>query len=85
MLTLLHIAIALGSVIYLSTLLFSPKSRSFVIAYLSVAATVASGVLLMLIRPETMAHVCVSGTIYLIVAVAAIAFAKYRQAKYFTA
>lgn len=85
MLTFLHVVIALGSVVYLSTLLFSSKSRSFAIAYASVAATLGSGILLMLVRPETMAHVCLRGTVYLVVAIAAISFAKYRQAKYFTA
>lgn len=85
MFTLIHITLALASVIYLATLLFSKKSRAFMLAYLSVAATLGSGVLLMVIKPETLSHVCVSGTMYLVIAIAAISFAKYRQAKYFTA
>lgn len=85
MLTLLHISLALASVVYLAILLLSSKARSLTVAYASVVATLGSGVLLMVVRPETMAHVCVSGTIYLVVATAAISFAKYRYAKYFTA
>ncbi len=85
MFTLIHITLALASVLYLASLLFSRKLRGFLLAYLSVAATLGSGVQLMVIKPETLSHVCASGTVYLVVAIAAICFAKYRQAKYFTA
>lgn len=85
MITAIHILIALASVAYLAYLLFSRQSRAFALAYTSVAATLGSGVLLMMLQPHTIAHVCVSGTVYLMVAIAAITFAKYRQAKYFTA
>ena len=85
MLTLLHISIALVSVAYLTFIVLSRKQHGFKIAYATVIATLGSGILLMVIRPETLSHVCASGTVYLAVASAAIAFAKYRQAKYFTA
>lgn len=85
MLTPIHITLALASILYLAILLFSKKSHGLVVAYLSVVATLGSGALLMIIKPETLSHVCVSGTVYLVVAIAAISFAKYRQAKYFTA
>ena len=73
------------SVVYLAYMLFSRKVRRFGLAYASVVVTLASGILLMIVQPHTVAHVCVSGTVYLIVAVAAISFAKRVQAKYFTA
>lgn len=81
MITLLHISIALGSVAYLAILLFRPTRMSFVPAYVSAVATLGTGILLMITQPSTIQHVCVSGSVYLVTAIAAISFATYRRTK----
>lgn len=81
MITLIHISIALGSVVYLTVLLFRPTRMSFFPAYLSVAATLGTGILLMITQPATIMHVCVSGSVYLVTAIAALSFANYRRTK----
>ena len=81
MIILLHISIALGSAAYLAVLLFRPTRMRFAPAYISAAATLGTVVLLMIIQPSAISHVCVSGSVYLMTAIAAISFASYRRAK----
>ena len=85
MITLIHIVIALASIAYLTALMIRPQKRSFKVSVISVAATLASGILLVVINPSAMLHVCMSGTVYMIVALAALAFARHQKVKYFTA
>lgn len=81
MIILLHVSIALVGLAYLTALLVIPARLKFSFAYISLAATIISGIVVMIAQPAAMAHVCVSGTAYTLIALAAIAGAKYRRQK----
>lgn len=83
MITLLHITIALASVAYMTALMFRP-TLNIATAYGSITATLLSGILLVVVQPATLAHVCVSGVVYLAVSAGVLAFTRHQKAKYFT-
>lgn len=81
MFLLIHISVALASVGYLTALLLRPVTMSFMPAYLLAGSTLGTGVLLMVIQPSAILQVCISGSVYLVTATAALLFAKYRRAR----
>lgn len=61
---LLHILIALISVVVATRLVFFPSARYVMISYATIGATFASGIALIMIEPATILHACVSGIMY---------------------
>jgi hypothetical protein len=65
MILLAHILIALSGVLYTTYLLFFPSLRGIRTSQALVALTAASGVLLIIVKPQNWAHVCLSGLVYI--------------------
>lgn len=60
----IHVAIALASIAAATYLVFSPDRKLVVVSYGLIAATIASGVMLVVIQPTALLHACVTGLIY---------------------
>lgn len=65
MIVLIHVAIALSSVIWTTHLYFSPTKRKFYGAYGLIAATLASGTYLVLSTHSPLLSSCMTGLVYL--------------------
>lgn len=65
MMLLLHIGIALISLGFTALLWFSPSAPRLRAAYALVAATLASGAVLVVVAPAQLTSACRSGLIYL--------------------
>jgi hypothetical protein len=65
MIIVLHIFIALASLVYTTYLFVMPAESRFRPAYALVGLTLVSGVYLVASKPAALAHMCVSGLIYL--------------------
>ena len=64
MVVILHIAVALASIGAATIVFFRPSKNHFLISYGLIAATLLSGVFLVVGDPAHMLHVCISGSIY---------------------
>jgi hypothetical protein len=64
MMIMLHVIIALMSLVVSVLGLATASRRLVAYAYGLIAATVATGCALLLIEPDQMLHVCVSGLLY---------------------
>jgi hypothetical protein len=81
MIILLHIVIAISSMVY-STLLFRfPSKRNFNISYGLIGATLASGTYLAISLHSSLVSSCVTGVIYLSVVSAGVGFARFGLAE----
>ncbi|MEK7059836.1 MAG: hypothetical protein AAB971_03705 [Patescibacteria group bacterium] len=80
MLVLLHIMIAVGSVLYATLLLLKPSVKSFGLAYGLVGLTLLSGSYLVWLEPAYMVSACASGLLYLGIVSVLIAAARHRRA-----
>ena len=67
MVLLMHIIIALASVILASITLFKPATRRFYASYGLILATVASGTYLLVATSASILHTCLSGLCYVTV------------------
>jgi hypothetical protein len=65
MVLLLHIAIALLSIIYTAYVYFAPSRAKLRGSYALVALTVASGTWLIIANPTHMVQSCITGLLYL--------------------
>jgi hypothetical protein len=65
MLLILHIIIAISSLVYTGYIFITPSPKKLHIAYAFVAGTVISGIGLLLQKPTAMAQVCITGLTYL--------------------
>lgn len=65
MILLLHIAIAIASVVYTGYVYASPSRNKLRASYALVALTVASGTWLIIANPAHMVQSCLSGLLYL--------------------
>ncbi len=81
MLVLIHVSIALASLVYTGYLNLFPAKSKFNAAYALIAGTLISGTALVIARPAHILSVCESGLIYLGVASLGIATAHRRLAK----
>lgn len=68
MLLLTHIAIASISLVFSTLGLFAPSQLKLKISYLFIAGTFMTGILLIVENSANLAHVCMSGILYLAVA-----------------
>ena len=78
---MVHIIVALASVAYTTLLFFAPSPNKFKATYGLVAATLASGTILVMSTQANLVHACITGLIYIGAVTVAIIFAKQRFAK----
>lgn len=81
MVVLLHVVIALASLLAVTYSLFRPSTKSIVINYLSIAATVISGLALVMIEPARMLHACLAGLAYLALTITVSVMVQIRVAR----
>jgi hypothetical protein len=81
MLVLLHVLIALTSLIYTTWLNFKPAQKGIRAAYWLVAATLGSGTYLVISTGSNMLQSCMTGLVYLGFVTAGLASANYRLNK----
>lgn len=78
---ILHITIALLSIIVTAAGIFKPSSRVMNASLSLVAATLASGTILVVASRSPLMQACISGLTYLSVEIAGLAVVRYRLTK----
>lgn len=78
MILLIHILIAVSSVIYTTYILLRPTQAKLTASYVLVAATLASGTYLTVLNPAHMLQACTSGLIYIVFVTAGIYIARQK-------
>ena len=78
---LLHIIIALSSVIFTGYTSFTPSKSKLQKAYLLVGLTLATGTYLLLTKPTHMVQTCITGLVYIGLVTVALVFARHRLAR----
>ena len=78
---LIHIFIALSSIAFTTSLIFSPSLMKFRLSYGLVFLTVLSGSFLLVLTPSYMVHVCMAGLVYTVVVLTGIIFARRQFAR----
>jgi hypothetical protein len=78
---LVHILIAISSLIYSGYVFFKPSKKKINIAYALVAATIATGTYLVVLMPSHMVSACISGLVYLAAVSVGIVFANKKLAR----
>ncbi|MCA9333383.1 hypothetical protein KDA00_05940 [Candidatus Saccharibacteria bacterium] len=81
MVLIIHIFIALSSLVYTTLLIANPTETRFKNSYILVAGTLVSGSVLVAVSHAPILKSCVSGLIYTSVVLAGIAVAQRRLAK----
>jgi len=81
MVLVVHILIALSSLVYVTLLWLNPTQQKFYVSYGLVAATVGSGTYLVVTTHSPLLASCETGLIYLGVAFAGIVAAHYRYVR----
>lgn len=64
---ILHISIALASLIFATITFFAPSLKKITISYGLIIATVGTGTALLIINPKNLLHTCLSGLFYVTV------------------
>lgn len=64
MLLLIHIGIALASIVYATSIFIKPADSKFKLAYILTGSTLVSGTILVVERSSHLVESCVSGLIY---------------------
>jgi hypothetical protein len=77
---LIHVVIAMSSIIYSSVVLLMPDQKKLKISYGLVAATVASGTYLIISLPSHLVSACFSGLTYLAIVMILTVASHYRLA-----
>lgn len=80
MIILLHIIIALTSIIYSGITMFSPAKYKLKISYVLIGATFLSGTYLIVTMPAHMVQSCLEGLVYLGAVTTATVFAHKKLA-----
>ncbi len=65
MILLFHILIALASILYTAFVFVSPAKRGLTWSYGLIAATIATGTYLVVLRPAMLTQACTTGLVYL--------------------
>ena len=78
MLLLLHITIALASVVQTTYLFFFPSKDGLRMSYGLVVLTVASGTALVISRPASLTQACMSGLAYIAIVSLGIGAARHK-------
>ena len=77
---ILHITVALASLISAGIALISPTAGKLKVSYALVAGTLLTGTLLVLLQPVNLPRVCISGLVYLALAGLTLTWAQRRFA-----
>lgn len=80
MLLLLHISIALSSLVFASVMFAKPSKRKVGASYVLAGATLASGTALVTTTGASILHACIMGLIYLAVVLTLTVFAQRKLA-----
>jgi len=80
MILLLHIAIALSSLVVTALAFVSPKQSLLYTSYALVALTISSGTYIAVISPAHMVQACISGLIYTVVVMGGIVAVRRKLA-----
>lgn len=78
----LHIIIALLSILFSSYMLFRPTKHGLRLSYILITLTLASGTTLVATAPAHMPQACVSGIIYVSVAMLITVAARHKLARF---
>jgi len=78
MIVLLHVLVALTSIVYTSYLYFRPSKNKFYASYALVAATLASGTYLVVSTHAPLISACTTGLVYLVIVSSGV-FAAHRK------
>lgn len=78
MMIMLHVIIALTSLVVSVMGLVAASRRLVACAYGLIVATVATGCALLILEPSQMLHVCISGLVYVALATSVISAAQRR-------
>lgn len=81
MVVILHVVIALASLLAVTYSLFRPSIKSIIVNYMSIATTIVSGLALVIIEPVRMLHTCIAGLSYLVLAITVSVIAQARLAR----
>lgn len=81
MVVLLHVIIALASVITASLLFFRPSVKAMKVSYALILGTVASGSYLVVTSPSHIIEVCTVGLVYTAIVFAATAATRVKLAR----
>lgn len=81
MVILIHVIIALTSVIESTVLLLSPTQKKLNLTYILFAGTIGSGTYVLFTIPSHMLQTCIDGLLYMGFVVSAVVIAKIRLAK----
>jgi len=81
MILLTHILIAVASLISTTWLAFTPSKAKFYTSYALIGLTLASGTYLVISLHAPMLKTCLTGLVYLSVAVGGVVVAHYRLAR----
>lgn len=81
MILILHIVIAVASIIYAGYVFLSPSKNKFYFSYAMIAATFISGTYLIFLNTAHMLQSCVMGLLYLGVVTTMTVFAQKKLAK----
>lgn len=84
MILVIHISIAISSIVYTTYLLLQPSQTKVRISYALVGATLASGTYLTILSPAQLLHTCLAGLVYVSIVTVGIMFAR-RKLKRLTA
>ena len=78
---MLHILIAISSLVFAVYTLARPAKSSLAASYGSIFATIASGMYLVAAEPAKMLHMCIAGLFYLAISITLTTIARVRLAK----
>ncbi len=78
MLVLVHVIIALSSVVYTSYLFFRPSTAKFRVSYGLIASTLASGTYLVIRTHSPLLQACTTGLAYIVIVSIGLAAAHHR-------
>lgn len=81
MLVLLHVSIAISTLIYTGYVFFRPSKPKIYISYTLVGTTIASGTALVIVKNANLISACITGLLYLAVTLPFILTAHRRLAK----
>lgn len=82
MLILIHVVIALSSLIYTGYLYFRPSKAGLSVSYSLIGATLTSGTYLIVSTHANLTSTCITGIIYLSIALVALLLARRKLQSY---
>jgi hypothetical protein len=81
MLLLLHILVALASIVCATLALVFPSKWTLCASYLLIALTIATGVYLIIADPVPLLQMCVTGILYVLTVSTCAGFATYKYVR----